>query len=87
MIESMACGTPVAAYNCQGPADVVDQGVTGFMVEEHESLSVAVEKCLQIDRKDVLRASQRWSWQEAWNIFKDSLISQTVSFIHQPEIP
>jgi glycosyltransferase involved in cell wall biosynthesis len=31
MIEAMACGTPVAAYPCQGPEDVVDEGITGCM--------------------------------------------------------
>ena len=74
MIEAMACGTPVAAYNCQGPADVIDQGVTGFMVHESEGLTVAIEKCLQMDRATVERASMRWSWEECWRIFKDNLI-------------
>jgi glycosyltransferase involved in cell wall biosynthesis len=74
MIEAMACGTPVAAYNCQGPRDVIDQGVTGFMVEENEGLAAAVDKCLKIDRADVHRVSQRWSWEEAWIIFRDSFI-------------
>jgi glycosyltransferase involved in cell wall biosynthesis len=53
MIESMACGTPVAAYNCQGPKDVIDQGITGFMVKDREGLTVAVDKCLKINRADV----------------------------------
>jgi len=74
MIESMACGTPVAAYNCQGPADVIDQGITGFMVEEHEGLKVAVDKCLKINRDDVYRVGQRWTWERAWEIFRDNLI-------------
>jgi len=74
MIESMACGTPVAAYNCQGPADVIDQGVTGFMVEESEGLAVAVGKCLKIDRANVHTVSQRWSWEKAWKIFMEKLI-------------
>ena len=73
-LEAMACGTPVAAYNCQGPADVIDQGITGFMVEEQEGLAVAVEKCLAIDRDDVQRVSQRWSWENAWKIFRDNLV-------------
>jgi glycosyltransferase involved in cell wall biosynthesis len=76
MIEAMACGTPVAAYRCQGPADVVDQGVTGFMVDpDCESLSVAVEKCLEMDRTQVHAGSQRWTWQRAWEIFENNLIS------------
>jgi glycosyltransferase involved in cell wall biosynthesis len=76
MIESMACGTPVAAYNCQGPADVIDQGVTGFMAEGREGLKVAVDKCLQINRDTVHRISQRWSWQRAWEIFRDNLVEK-----------
>ena len=76
MIEAMACGTPVAAYNCQGPKDVIDQGVTGFMVEESEGLAAAVDKCLKIDRADVHRVSQRWSWKRAWEIFRDNLVEK-----------
>jgi glycosyltransferase involved in cell wall biosynthesis len=75
MIEAMACGTPVAAYNCQGPADVIDQGITGFMVQETEGLYAAVEKCLLMDRKNVLKGSKRWSWDRAWEIFRDNLIN------------
>jgi glycosyltransferase involved in cell wall biosynthesis len=76
MIEAMACGTPVAAYNCQGPKDVIDQGVTGFMIEENEGLRVAVDKCLKINRDDVYRVSHRWSWQRAWEIFRDNLVEK-----------
>lgn len=76
MIEAMACGTPVAAYNCQGPADVIDQGVTGFMVHESEGLAVAVEKCMKMDRVEVERVSRRWSWQRAWEIFRDNLVNR-----------
>ena len=70
MIEAMACGTPVAAYPVQGPLDVVDQGVTGFM---HQDLGHAVTACLQLSRHGVAQGSQRWSWQTAWQIFRDNL--------------
>ena len=70
MIEAMACGTPVAAYPVQGPLDVVDQGLTGFM---NENLSDAIDGCLQLDRDKVLEGSQRWSWDNAWKIFRDNL--------------
>ena len=71
MIEAMACGTPVAAYPCQGPEDVIDQAVTGFM---NENLSDAVTACLQLDRERVYKGSQRWSWERAWAIFRDNLV-------------
>jgi len=74
MIEAMACGTPVAAYPCQGPEDVIEQGVTGFM---NENLSDAISGCLQLNRDSVYQSSQRWSWQRAWEIFRDNLIEKS----------
>lgn len=74
MIESMACGTPVAAYQVTGPTDVIDQGITGFMVTEQEGLKAAVDKCLAIDRNNVHRVSLRWTWERAWEIFRDNLV-------------
>ena len=73
MIEAMACGTPVAAYPCQGPEDVIEQGVTGFM---NEDLKSAVDGCLQLNRDRVLLGSNRWSWQRAWEIFRDNLVDK-----------
>ena len=70
MIEAMACGTPVAAFPCDGPLDVIDQAETGFM---NENLKHAVDACLQLDRKRVLEGSQRWTWDNAWKIFKENL--------------
>ena len=74
MIEAMACGTPVAAYNVTGPKDVIDEGITGYM--DNTSLSNAIDKCLELDRNNVYKASYRWSWDNAWKIFKDNLISK-----------
>jgi glycosyltransferase involved in cell wall biosynthesis len=71
MIEAMACGTPVAAYPCQGPLDVVEEGVTGCL---NWDLEQAVEDALTLDRRLVLEGSQRWSWERAWAIFRDNLI-------------
>ena len=71
MIEAMACGTPVAAYPCDGPKDVIDQAETGFM---NENLADAVTACLQLNRDRVLKGSQRWSWDTAWQTFRDNLI-------------
>jgi len=70
MIEAMACGTPVAAYPCQGPEDVVDEGITGCM---NEDLKQAVTDCLFLNRQKVWAGSQRWSWDRAWHIFRDNL--------------
>ena len=71
MIESMACGTPVAAYPVQGPMDVIDEGLTGYM---REDLKDAVDLSIKLDRDQVWQSSNRWSWNRAWEIFRDNLI-------------
>jgi len=71
MIEAMACGTPVAAYPCQGPEDVIDEGVTGCM---NADLKQAVKDALMLNRTKVWQGSNRWSWDRAWIIFRDNLI-------------
>jgi glycosyltransferase involved in cell wall biosynthesis len=75
MIEAMACGTPVAAYPCQGPKDVIDEGVTGYM---DESLSTATYRCLGLSRDSVAVGSERWSWEYAWEIFRAHLVPMKV---------
>jgi glycosyltransferase involved in cell wall biosynthesis len=72
MIEAMACGTPVAAYPVQGPLDVVDQDVTGYMDED---ITIAIKKSLDLDRESVYKFSMKWDWGNAWNIFRDNLIN------------
>lgn len=49
MIESMACGTPVIAFNCGSVPEVIDDGKTGFIVN---SVEEAVEKVKNIDALD-----------------------------------
>jgi len=75
MIEAMACGTPVAAYPVQGPEDVIDEGVTGCL---NADLKQAVTDCLFLNRQQVWAGSQRWSWQRAWEIFRDNLVPVTL---------
>jgi glycosyltransferase involved in cell wall biosynthesis len=73
MIEAMACGTPVAAFPCDGPMDVIDQATTGYLSED---LSGAIDQCLTLDRTRVELGSQRWSWEQAWQIFQENLVEK-----------
>lgn len=53
MIEAMACGTPVVAYNRGSVAEIVEDGVTGFIVREKEGIDgllAAVGRLGEIDR-------------------------------------
>jgi glycosyltransferase involved in cell wall biosynthesis len=71
MIESLACGTPVAAYPVTGPKDVILPQIDGYLSYD---LNYAISCCLKLDRDKVCQSSKRWSWENAWQIFKSNLI-------------
>ena len=71
IIEALTCGTPVAAYNVDGPKDIIEQGINGYM---DQTLSDAVTQCLLLSRSDVESSSSRWTWESCWKIFKDNLV-------------
>jgi glycosyltransferase involved in cell wall biosynthesis len=50
MIEALACGTPVIAYQRGSVAEVLEQGVTGFIVRDFQEAIQAVENIEIIDR-------------------------------------
>src|SRR2546428_9018415 len=59
MIEAMACGTPVIAYGCGSAPEVIDHGVTGFIVQSEEEAIAAVGAVGALDRREVRRRFER----------------------------
>ena len=55
VIEAMACGTPVLAWNCGAMPEIVDPGVTGFLAESIEDAVASVPDLLGLDRRQVRR--------------------------------
>src|ERR1700761_8813577 len=53
MIEAMACGTPVIAYNRGSVPEVIDQGLTGFIVEDEISAVAAVNSLSTLNREAI----------------------------------
>jgi glycosyltransferase involved in cell wall biosynthesis len=50
MIEAMACGTPVIAYNRGSVPEIVEENLTGFIVEDEISAAAVVNRLPQLDR-------------------------------------
>lgn len=55
MIEAMACGTPVIAYRKGSVPEIVDPGVTGWIVESDEEAFAACRRASMLDRLRVRR--------------------------------
>ena len=53
MIEAMACGTPVIAFNRGSVPEVVDDGLTGFIVEDETGAIGAVDRLGHLSREKI----------------------------------
>lgn len=52
--EAMSCGLPVVAFDCPyGPADIITDGVDGFLVNNRDNSEFAERVCRLIERKDL----------------------------------
>ena len=58
MIEAMACGTPVIAYACGSVPEVVEDGLTGFIVHNEDEAVDAVNRLPTLDRGAIRRRFQ-----------------------------
>lgn len=59
MIEAMACGTPVIAWPCGAVPEVIDDGVTGLIVDTVEAAIHAVSQVSALDRGRVRETFER----------------------------
>jgi glycosyltransferase involved in cell wall biosynthesis len=59
MIEAMACGTPVIAFRSGSTPEVIDHGVTGFIVDSIDHAVEAVSQAKALNRADVRRTFER----------------------------
>ncbi|HYJ09170.1 MAG TPA: glycosyltransferase family 4 protein [Polyangiaceae bacterium] len=59
VVEAMACGTPVVAYPLGSMPEVVDEGVTGFLVTDVEAAAAAVDRAVALERSAVRRTAER----------------------------
>ena len=53
MIEATACGTPVIAFNRGSAVEVIDDGLTGFIVEDEAGAIGAVDRLAQLSRRKI----------------------------------
>src|SRR5215831_9196208 len=71
MIEALACGTPVIAFNHGSVPEVIEPGLTGFIVEDEAEAIHAVARLHELSREKVRRRfEQRFT---AWRMAEDYL--------------
>jgi glycosyltransferase involved in cell wall biosynthesis len=59
MIEAMACGTPVVAWNCGSVPEIVADGITGRIVSTDDEAVLAIEQAASLNRLRIRREFER----------------------------
>ena len=59
MIEAMACGTPVIAYRRGSVPEIIEENVSGFVVDTIEEAVAAVPRIASLDRAKVRAKFER----------------------------
>jgi glycosyltransferase involved in cell wall biosynthesis len=56
MIEALACGTPVIAWNRGSVSEIIEHGRSGFIVDSEAEASAAIAQVGMLDRREVRAA-------------------------------
>ncbi|MGA3092740.1 MAG: glycosyltransferase family 4 protein [Terriglobales bacterium] len=50
-IEAMSCGTPTIAFRCGSVPEIIEDGISGFIVESEKQAVEALKQCRNFDRR------------------------------------
>ena len=89
MIEAMACGTPVLAFDCGSVNEVVDEGKTGFKIYSQKEMIASVYKLASISREQcAAHAKKRFDVpiiaKQYLRLFVEQPKSVVIISTHQP---
>jgi len=82
MIEAMACGTPVVGFHAGSVPEVVEDGLTGYVVKDETGAVAAVGRIDQLSRERVRerfeeRFTARRMVQEYLEVYRSLMASET----------
>jgi glycosyltransferase involved in cell wall biosynthesis len=75
MLEALAAGVPVLAYNTGGAPDIIQHGVNGYLLEPDERFEDYIPIALQLDHQVVANTAKQFTWQKVTEVFVNSLLA------------
>jgi glycosyltransferase involved in cell wall biosynthesis len=82
--EAMSCGLPVVAFDCPyGPADIVTDGVDGFLIKNRNIEEYADKVCILIEHEDLRRRFGKAGVLSSQRYRADNVMPQWVSLFNQ----
>ncbi|USN44658.1 MAG: glycosyltransferase family 1 protein [Candidatus Woesearchaeota archaeon] len=71
IVEALACSVPVAAYDVQGPKDIITNGFDGFIGPD---LGKNALNCLEIKKTHCRETALKYSWENSAECFLRNLV-------------
>ena len=73
VLEAMASGTPVAAYDATGPRDVIPGSGAGTITPIGGDLAEGAKDCLKLNRETARAYAETYSWKACAEAFIENL--------------
>ena len=73
VLEAMASGTPVAAFDATGPRDVIPGSDSGTITKVGGDLSEGAVACLSLNRETCRTYAETYSWRACAEAFIENL--------------
>ena len=73
ILEAMASGTPVAAYEATGPKDVIPGSNAGTINLIGSDLARGAKDCLSLDRATCRTYAEKYNWKAVAHAFLENL--------------
>ena len=71
VLEGMACGLPIAAFDNEVNRYIIEDNVSGFLVKEN--LELAIEDAIHLRPEDAVARAAKFSWESATDQFLENL--------------
>lgn len=84
LLEAFAHGMPAVAYDCKGPRDIIEHGVSGYLVDDPQAMASRIVSHFQWpDTRNAMRAAAR---QRAGQFSADRIMRQYVEDLGLPAV-
>jgi glycosyltransferase involved in cell wall biosynthesis len=87
LIEAMSVGLPVVAFDCpRGPAEIVDDGSTGFLVDDGDAAGFTAALRRLVEGEELRRRYGRQGLRDAHRYAADAVLDQWLGLLSDLDV-